>query len=250
MINFSKIGRIFYGIAIAALGFLTICYRDFPYYLIPPKHQWISGHVIVVYVLGTLLFAAGAGIVFEKKPTRISLLLGTVLLLIFCFYFIPYQLTHISSYRQFGEWENAAKELALAAGAFVITGYRKLKPLGIILFALTILSFGINHFLYAKDAAEYIPSWIPNHLFWIYVTGTALVGSSIAIILKIKRRLAAALLGEMIFIWVIILHIPKTLGAPPADNAGEITSAFLAFAYCGIAFVIAGSSDLAAKSPK
>jgi hypothetical protein len=204
----------------------------------------------VVYVLGALLFAAGAGIVFEKKPTRISLLLGTVLLLIFCFYFIPYQLTHISNYRQFGKWENAAKELALAAGALAITGRAKLKPLGVFLFALTILSFGMIHFLLAKEAGDYIPSWISHHLFWMYFTGTALIGSSIAIILKIKRRLAAALLGEMIFIWVIILHIPKTLAAPAADNAGEITSAFLAFAYCGIAFVIAGSSELAAKSPK
>jgi hypothetical protein len=51
----------------------------------------------------------------------------------------------------------------------------------------------------------------------------------------------ATLLGAMIFIWVIILHIPKAIAASADDAGGEITSAFLALAYCGIAFVIAGS---------
>jgi hypothetical protein len=87
-----------------------------------------------------------------------------------------------------------------------------------------------------------VPSWIPNHIFWIYFAGAALLGSGIAIILKIRTGLIAALLGMMIFIWFIILHIPKVIAAPVADRADEITSAFLALAYCGIAFVIAGAA--------
>jgi hypothetical protein len=79
-------------------------------------------------------------------------------------------------------------------------------------------------------------------MFWIYFTGSALIGSGIAIILKIKLRVIAALLGTMIFIWVVILHIPKVIASPVTDNEGEVTSAFLALAYCGIAFVIAGAS--------
>ena len=118
--NLSNIGRIFYGIAIAAMGVQTIYYSDFPYMLIPPGHSWISGHVVFVYVSGVLLILAGACIVFEKKALPISLLLGTVLLLIFCFYFIPYELMVSPNYMHFGAWENAAKELALASGAFVI----------------------------------------------------------------------------------------------------------------------------------
>ena len=155
----------------------------------------------------------------------------------------------------FSDWENADKELALASGAFVIAGcfskegenpfirfLRKLIPLGAIVFSLTIISFGMNHFLYAKDAADYIPSWVPNHMFWIYFAGLALIGSGIGIILKIKPGLMAALLGTMIFIWVIILHIPNALTSTIADKDGEVTSAFLALAYCGIAFVIAGTA--------
>src|SRR5258708_38998745 len=101
----------------------------------------------------------------------------------------------------------------------------KLIPYGIILFALTIISYGINHFLYTKGAADYIPAWIPGHMFWIYFAGIALLGSGIAILLKIKTGLIATLLGTMIFIWFIILHMPKVIAAPAADRGDEITSA-------------------------
>ena len=132
----------------------------------------------------------------------------------------------------FGEWENAAKELALAGGAFVIAGClsRKLMPLGVILFSVTIISFGIDHFLLAKEASDYIPSWVPYHLFWMYFTGSALLGSGIAIILKIRPALFATLLGSMIFTWFIILHVPRVIASPPAYMGGEVASAFLALA--------------------
>jgi uncharacterized membrane protein YphA (DoxX/SURF4 family) len=255
MRNPSKIGRIFYGVAIAAMGFLTMYYKDLPYFMIPPGRSWFSDHVILVYLSGFPLILAGTCIAFEEKILPASLLLGTFLLLIFCFYFIPYQLTHLSHYSDFGTWENAAKEVALSGGALIIAGsypnrhqsplfsfLSKLIPLGAIIFPLTIISFGINHFIYAREASDYMPSWIPNHLFWMYFTGSCLLGAGIAILLQIKPRLMATLLGTMIFIWVIILHIPKSLAAPFAENGGEVSSGFLALAYCGIAFVIAGAT--------
>jgi uncharacterized membrane protein len=253
--NLSNVGRIFYGIAIAGIGFLTIYYNDFPYMLIPPKHLWIPGLVMLAYISGALLILAGACIVFEKKARSISLLLGTVLLLIFCFYFIPYELMVSSNYMHFRDWENAAKELALSSGAFVIAScfseenetalirfLTKLIPFGTIFFSITIISFGVDHFLYAREAADYVPSWVPNHIFWIYFAGTALLGSGLAIILKIKPALAATLLGTMIFTWFIILHIPRVIASPVAYMGGEVTSAFIALAYSGIAFVIAGAT--------
>jgi uncharacterized membrane protein YphA (DoxX/SURF4 family) len=255
MANLSDIGRIFYGTAMAGTGFLTIYYHDFPYMMIPPNHSWIPGFAMLTYIFGAMLFLAGACIVFEKKTRTISLVLGTVLLLIFCFYFIPYEFISSSAYMHFGEWENAAKELALASGALVIAGcfpeknenrlirfLNKLAPFGAIFFSITIISFSIDHFLYANAAADYVPSWVPYHLFWIYFAGIALLGSGIAIILKIKPGFIAFLLGTMIFIWFIILHMPRVLASPVADIKDELASAFLALAYSGIAFVIAGST--------
>jgi uncharacterized membrane protein YphA (DoxX/SURF4 family) len=255
MRNLSNVGRIFYGLAIAATGLQTIYYTDFPYWFLPPKHSGIPGLVALAYIAGVLLILAGACIVFEKKTRSVSLLLGAVLLLIFCFYFIPYEFMARSRYLHLVQWENAEKELAFASGAFVIAGcftgknenpitrfLARLIPLGAISFSITMISFGILHFLYAEDASNYVPSWIPNHMFWTYFAGIALIGSGIAIILKIKIGLIAALLGTMLFTWFIILHIPRVVTSPVAYLGSEITSAFLALAYSGIAFVIAGGA--------
>jgi uncharacterized membrane protein YphA (DoxX/SURF4 family) len=237
------------------MGLHALYYHDFPYMLLPAKHAAMPGLAVIATVSGLLLVLAGACILFEKKIRPASLLLGGVLLLIFCFYFIPYQFMVSPNYLLFGDWENAAKELALCSGAFVMAGcypekdahplFRilgKLTRFGPTLFALTIISFSMDHFLYAKEAADYVPSWVPAHLFWLYFTGAALLASGVAIILNIKRRLAATLLGAMILTWFIILHIPRIVVSPLPYLASEITSAGIALAYCGIAFIIAAKS--------
>jgi hypothetical protein len=53
--------------------------------------------------------------------------------------------------------------------------------------------------------------------------------------------LIIVLLGILIFIWFIILHIPDVIASSPVDLGDQVTSAFLAFAYSGIAFVNAGA---------
>ena len=253
--NLSNIGRIFYGIAIAEIGFQTIYFKDFPYFLLPPNHLSIPGFTIIDFISGALFILAGACIVFKKITNLISLLLGGALLLIICFYWVLYEFIVSANYRHLGDWENAVKDLTLAGGALVIAGcfpekskncvtsfLGKLIPFGVILFALTIIDYGVSHFLYAKEAADYVPSWIPAHLFWMYFCGIALLGSGIAIILKIRVRLFAALLGTMILIWFISLHMPRVIASSAADMAGEVASACIALAYGGIAFVIAGEA--------
>jgi len=242
--------------AIAGLGVATIYYNAFPYPLLPPRNFTTPG---LAYASGIIFIFVGAWLVTGRKARPVALLFGGALLLIFCFYHIPYELLISHNYLSLGEWENAEKELALAGGALVIAdglpaGFEnlftlflaKLAPVGSILFAITIICFSFLHFVYAKQAADYIPAWVPWHLFWMYFCGAALLGAGIAIILKIRTRLFATLLGAMILSWFIVLHIPKVIEAAPADQADEITSAFLALAYSGIALVIAGTNKRSA----
>lgn len=257
MVSLTKIGRIFYGIAIAEIGLQSIYSRDLPYILPLPGHFPVSARVALACIFGVTFAFAGASILFERKTRQVSLLFGVLLLLIFCFYYIPYQFLASPNYMHFADWENAEKELAFAGGALVIAGcffqknenpltryLEKLIPLGAVLFVITIVSFGILHFMLAKQAATLVPSWIPGHLFWIYFAGAALIGSGISIILKIQARLAASLLGLMIFLWFILLHIPRIIASPVAYVPAEVTSAFLALAYSGIAFVIGNAKKM------
>src|SRR6185503_6714930 len=112
MVSLSKKGRIFYGAAIAEIGLQSIYYRDFPYILPLPNHFQVSAHAVLACIFGLAFAVAGASILFERKARQVSLLFGTLLLLIFCFYYIPYELLTSPNYMHLEDWENAEKELA------------------------------------------------------------------------------------------------------------------------------------------
>jgi uncharacterized membrane protein len=245
-----NVGRLFFGATIAVMGLITVCYNEFPYMLFPPWHFTLPGFT---YVLGIVFVVAGAAIILQKKVREVSVILGWLFLLIFFFCHVPYQVLVSPNFKDLEDWENATKELEFAGGAFVLAGcypavdrssfmrfLAKLIPYGAVMYALPIIHFGVLHFLLAKDVANYVPSWIPFQVFWVYAGGVGLLGGGISIILNIKRTLFATMLGVMILIWFVILHLPRVIVAAPADRASEIISAFLALGYSGIAFIIAG----------
>ena len=61
-------------------------------------------------------------------------------------------------------------------------------------------------------------------------------------------RLAATLSGVMIFLWVVVLHIPRAVAATDAARANETTAVFEALAFSGLGFVLAGTA--AGTKPK
>lgn len=243
MKSLTDLGRVFYGVSIAVLGIQTVIDHAFPYMLIPPKLSWRPDVLIVPYFFGTLLAVAGLCIIFNKKARLVSLLLRGLLLLVFVFYYLPFQFV-VTDFTQLVSWENAEKELDLACGAFIVAGLfgeTNYSRIAKIVFAITIVCYGIIHFQHAEGVADYVPSWVPARLFWAYFAGAALIASGVGIIFKIRAELAAFLLGTMIFTWFVILHMPRVIMAEAAYLPSEISSACLAFAYSGIAFMIAKS---------
>jgi len=250
-----KIGRILYGSSILAIGLLQLCYPGFRPVILPP---WsLPGQIIWVWLTGFLLIGAGLAIILEKQVYTVSLLLGGFFLALFVLGHVPYEL-FVDPYGQhLGVWTNALKELALSGGAFALAGsfpgegspsqnrhplirlLEKFMPLGRVFFSITMISFGIDHFLYTKGVATLVPAWIPGPIFWTYFAAVALIGSGLAIILKIELRRVAFLLATMIFMWVIVLHIPRAVAAPFGAESNEVISVFEAVNFTGIAILIA-----------
>jgi hypothetical protein len=153
-----------------------------------------------------------------------------------------------------GVWSNPLKELVFAGGAFAVAGIYppggkegkllqfldKFIPFGGTFMSITMILFGIDHFLYVDFVVKLMPAWIPGAVFWTYFAGVALIGSGITIILKIKLKLSAILLGVMIFLWFILLHIPRAIADPYGMQGNELTSVFEALGFSGIAFMVAG----------
>lgn len=243
-----------YCIGLAGMVFPQFFYMVFgpnffpPFPGLPLVPVWVCLFTVVA-------LAACFCIAFNKQPVRVSLILGGLLLLMFCFGFAPYELFVDPNNKHLGSWANGLKESALSGGAFVVAGIlpsdpdiqkspilkflEKLVPLGKIFFCITMIAYGYAHFLYTQPISTLVPNWIPGHIFWTYFAGVALMASGLAIVLGIKRRLSAFLLGTMILLWLIVLHIPMAVADPYSQNANSVVSAFSALAFSAIAFGIA-----------
>lgn len=258
MKNFAKYGRFFYGIGVGCIGIQQFIYADFRPVIMPAWPAWMHSSPIYAYIFGLVLFVAGILIFAGKKVKTISLLLGGLFLLFFIVAQTPFVLfVDIYSPKHLGLWTNPLKELAFSGGAFAIAGLfsygkfhrenkngvlrflEKLIPLGRIFFSIMMIAFGLDHFYYADSVATLVPSWIPGHIFWTYFAAVALIGGGVAIFLKIKLKQVAILTGIMIFLWLIVLHIPRAIADPYMDKGNEVTSVFEALAFSGIAFIIA-----------
>ena len=250
-----KTGRVAYSVGLLVMGVHQIYYGDFRPVLLPPWPSWRMNPQHLAYIVGIALVGAAFAIIFSEKGKRVSLALGTVFLALVIFWHLPY-LFFIQPHevKNLGLWTDALKALAWSGGAFTVAGsfdddmaYRlklmvlveKVIPVGPIFFSVTMIAFGIDHFLYVDFVAPLVPAWIPGQIFWTYFAGVILIGSGVLIIFKIKVKLIATLLSMAIFLWFIILHIPRALADPVTANGNEIVSAADALAFSGIALIIA-----------
>jgi uncharacterized membrane protein YphA (DoxX/SURF4 family) len=251
-----KAGRFFYGTAIAGLGFQQFFYGDFRPVFLPAWRSHLPGLAIWAYIASAALIIAGIAIILGKNTRTVALVLGGIFLALFLFCQVPYEIIADPYSKHLGLWTNPLKELALAGGAFVIAGsvpeanpiiqkhaitrlLEKFIPFGHIFFSIMLICFGIDHFFYTETVASLVPAWVWDHVFWTYFAGVALISSGVAIILEIRTKAISILLGIMIFLWFIVLHIPRAIADPYILQGNEITSVFQALGFSGIAFVMA-----------
>ena len=92
--------------------------------------------------------------------------------------------------------------------------------------------------MYVEIVTSMVPSWIPGGVFWTYFAGVALIAGGAGMCVPLTLRPAAAGAGLMIFIWVVILHIPRAVAM---RNSNETTAVFEALALSGVAFILAAA---------
>jgi uncharacterized membrane protein len=116
--------------------------------------------------------------------------------------------------------------------------------LGRILVSISLVVFGVQHFIYGGFVATLVPAFMPGRLFWAYFVGVAFVAAASGILTKMLARPAATMLGVMFFLFVLLLHIPRIIGK--SSDGNEWTSGFVALAMCGGAWILASAAPLVA----
>jgi len=248
-----RVGRSFYGVGLASIGLMHFFYRNFPGMVIPEFPAWIPLRLLWVFVVGAFLVAAGLCILFDLRGRKVAAWTGVALLVLVVIAHVPNQLT--SKYVAVpAAWTNTFKELALAGGAWIAAlSFRpegsalpawleKALPFGRCFFSVMLVLFGIDHFLYPQFVAALVPGWVGAKMFWTYFAGTALIAGGLGIVVKRVARLAALLVGVMIFLWVLMLHISRAIADPYTNVGNEWASVFEALAFSGMAFMLAAMS--------
>ena len=102
-----------------------------------------------------------------------------------------------------------------------------------ILFALPFAIFGLFHFMNAQGMAGMVP--IPGGVFWIYLTGAALIAAAISIIIRKQARLACLLLALFLVITALAVHLPGAMGGDQMSTSNVLKDLALAGAALGFA---------------
>jgi uncharacterized membrane protein len=119
------------------------------------------------------------------------------------------------------------------------SGLNKIVALGPICLAVPLAVFGTEHFTATKIIAGMVPSWIPGHIFWALLVGTCLIAAALSIATRKYAWLASALAGVMIFLFVLLIHIPETAASPRSHILWVV--GFRDSAFAGGAFALASS---------
>jgi uncharacterized membrane protein len=243
--NLIKPARILLAIALVIFGAQHFIYKDFLPKL-EPVPSWVPLRLPWAYLTGVILILVACSIASRIMDRLAAILMGIMFIACVFLFHLPIL---VSNLHNADKWACTFEELAIGSGALLLAGTlspdrssvwtERIIKTGRGFFALSLIIFGIQHFMYGEYIATLIPSWIPAHIFWAYFVGVVFISVALSIIINKKTFLAATLLGFMFFLWELSVHIPRVINNP--HGMDEWTSAAVALAMCASSFVLATS---------
>lgn len=244
-----KIGRSFLGIAMLAFGVELLMLGQFSLGLAPVP-PWTPGGRIAAYVTGVVLVIGGICIVTGWLVRRAA----AALAFLFLFSAFVFHTQRFPGIVHNGNTRTGAFEALALGSALLVLAASRLSHgtsngaadehgwavlAGRLLFGVSLIIFGIQHFMYSAFIAALITPWIPAKLFFVYFTGCVFIATGLAVLSNILGSLGAWWLGIMFLLWVVVLHGP--LVAYHLHDQGQWASLFVAVGMSGSGFVIAGA---------
>lgn len=246
-----RLGHWLFAAGLAGLGVLSLIYGDFALNW-QPVPAWVPWREVLSRASGTLLVAAGIGMLV-KRVAALSTLVMTAYMLSWV---LLLQVPRVAQApTDLGMWLGFAESSWLFCGGWIIFDslagtHNRLKMsmdgprAARYLFGFACLILGASHFIYFDATTGMIPSWIPAHGAFAYLTGTGHFAAGLAILSGVLPRLAATMEAGMISCFVLLLHAPGVAAAP--TNRLQWTMLAIASALAGSAWGVAGSLELAA----
>jgi uncharacterized membrane protein len=211
-------GHAVFSAAMIGLGIVGLLYRD----LVPvwnPVPASVPAHELFVYLGALISLTCGIGLLVPRTATIAARLLLATLLLWLLLFRLP-NLFHAPLFEACWSVFPLAVMLAAAWILYVwfaadwdrkhlgfISGKNGLR-IARVLYGLSLIFFGVAHFIDVKDTLSLIPNWLPAHRFWAYFTGCAFVAAGVAVLISLYARMAVALSALQIGLFLLLVWIP------------------------------------------
>jgi uncharacterized membrane protein YphA (DoxX/SURF4 family) len=220
----ASVGHVAFAVMMIALGVLgPITHELVPLWQIPDD---IAGHAVLVYVCALVSLATGIGLLVRRlAPISARVLLGYLVLWLL----VVRGRDLAMGPGEFGPWDGIAEHAAIVAAAWILyvtlatdwdrrhvrfaSGDGGLRVARIV-YGVSLVPFGIAHFLYMDRTIAFVPSWIPAPAFWGYFTGIAFFAAGAAIVTGVLARLAATLSAIMIGLFTVLAWQPILTAGP------------------------------------
>jgi uncharacterized membrane protein len=201
-----------------ALGVVGLLYHDFvPVWNPVPASEY--AHKLLVYFSAFISLTSGIGLLVHRTAAVAARLLLATLLLWLLLFRLPAFL-HAPVFEACWSVVPLAVMVAAAWVLYVwlaadwdrkylsfISGNNGLR-IARVLYGLSLIFFGVAHFIDMKDTLSLIPNWLPGHLFWAYFTGCTFVAAGMAVLIGHCARLATALSALQIALFLLLVWIP------------------------------------------
>jgi uncharacterized membrane protein len=229
----ARAGHAFFAATLIAIGFLGLAKGDFaPIWQPVPKS--FPAREALAYLCAVVALACGAGLLWERTAAIAArVLLGYLIvwLLLIKAPFIVASPASAVAYESNGETA-VLVAAALALSAIGTHGVRIAR----VIYALSMIAFGVAHFAYVELTASLVPEWLPSRISWAYFTGCTYIAAGVAMLVGFHAGLAATLSAIQIGLFTLLVWVPVVVVDP---NSRQWTEFVVSWALSAAAWVIA-----------
>jgi uncharacterized membrane protein len=225
-------GQAIFAATMIAVGILGLIKGDFaPIWQPVPKG--LPAREALAYLCALISLLSGLGLLAQRTSAAAARLLLVWLLLWLLLFKVPAIFRSPAVEVVYESWGETA---VLVAAAWVLyawfaadwdrrhvgfaTGDSGVR-IARVFYALSLIAFGLSHFAYPKETATLIPDWLPAHVVWVYLTGSAYLAAGLAVLTGVLARPAAMLSALQMGLFTLLVWVPAVARGPDASQWSE-----------------------------
>jgi len=228
-------GQVAFAAAMIFLGVMGLVTGKFTQ-IWQPVPKWVPARTALAYLCALISLGSGVGLLWRRSAPAASRVLFAALAVWLLamrvpnlFYEKPLVLV---------AWTFGATAVMLAGAWLLFSQFNQEQQqfltddrgrgIARVLYGLSLIPFGLAHFMYLSATTVLIPNWLPWHSGLAYFTGGAFIAAGLAVTLGVFAPLAAALSTLQMAMFSVIVWIPRALAGNLNDfQRGEVISTFV-----------------------